>query len=89
LAIAHRAPAAAFVLQHTKVGKGAAKILGIYSQRRSELLDSYLSFITWKRYNADFAKNLRASPPYDGLSIVLPILAGFISMDSSTKYLYI
>jgi hypothetical protein len=67
--MAHTAPAAAFVLHHTKIGKGALKKEGIYSQWTIELLDSHLSQITRKRCNGDFAKNLRASPLNEGLSI--------------------
>jgi hypothetical protein len=61
--MAHTAPAMAFVLYHTEIGKGAVKKMGIYPQWRSKLFLIFIFLLSLGRAALnDFAKNLRASP---------------------------
>ncbi len=61
--MAHTAPAEAFGLHYTKIGKGAMKKSGIYSQWRSELHLTVIFILSIGRGAMnDFAKNLRDSP---------------------------
>jgi hypothetical protein len=83
--MAHTAPAEALVLHHTKIGKGAMKKLGIYSQWRSYLYLTVIFHLSLGRASMnDFAKNLRASPLLKAFRLI-PLSAGSISMDSSFK----
>jgi hypothetical protein len=67
--MAQTAPATAFVLHRLKIGKGAVKKLGIYSQWSSEFWTVIFHLPLGRGSMNDFAKNLRASPLNEGLTI--------------------
>jgi hypothetical protein len=83
--MAHTAPAAAFVLHHTKIGKGAVKKLEIYSHWRSKLFLIVIFHLSLGRAAMMILPRISA-PLYLMNAVRLkPLSAGSISMDSNFK----